>query len=99
LEAGFTLGERYGLAPVRYRAAPLNGVTGAGLPRANVELLPWVSSFEEPSLVLAHNSLVSAQRNIDSPRQQQPDVTLSSATPGLYTALRGWLRSSIASGR
>lgn len=41
-----------------------NGVTGAVLPSANFEPLPWVLSFEEAGLVLAHNSLASAQRII-----------------------------------
>ncbi|CAN7600660.1 aromatic amino acid lyase [Caballeronia sp. LjRoot34] len=40
------------------------GVTRAALPSANFEPLPWVSSFEETGLVLAHNSLASAQRII-----------------------------------
>jgi histidine ammonia-lyase len=39
-----------------------NGVTGAVLPSANFEPLPWVLSFEELGLVLGHNSLASAQR-------------------------------------
>ncbi|MFK4445843.1 histidine ammonia-lyase [Caballeronia udeis] len=42
----------------------VNGVTGAVLPSANFEPLPWVLSFEETGLVLAHNSLASAQRII-----------------------------------
>ncbi|TKC92509.1 aromatic amino acid lyase [Trinickia terrae] len=35
---------------------------GAVLPSANFEPLPWVLAFEELGLVLAHNSLASAQR-------------------------------------
>src|SRR5471032_693204 len=42
----------------------VSDVSGAVLPSANFEPLPWVLSFEETGLVLAHNSLASAQRII-----------------------------------
>ncbi|EGC1291252.1 aromatic amino acid lyase [Salmonella enterica] len=38
------------------------GVKGAVLPTANFEPLPWVLSFEQLSLALAHNSLANAQQ-------------------------------------
>lgn len=39
-----------------------NGVKGAVLPTANFEPLPWVISFEQLSLALAHSSLANAQQ-------------------------------------
>ncbi|MFK3707385.1 histidine ammonia-lyase [Klebsiella sp. NPDC088457] len=39
-----------------------DGVKGAVLPTANFEPLPWVISFEQLSLALAHNSLANAQQ-------------------------------------
>ncbi|MCI1032014.1 HAL/PAL/TAL family ammonia-lyase [Raoultella terrigena] len=39
-----------------------NGVKGAVLPTANFEPLPWVLSFEQLSLALAHSSLANAQQ-------------------------------------
>lgn len=48
----------------RHGYVDANGVTGAVLPSANFEPLPWVLSFEELGLVLGHNSLASAQRII-----------------------------------
>ena len=41
-----------------------DGITGAVLPSANFEPLPWVLAFEELGLAIAHNSLASAQRII-----------------------------------
>ncbi|STV77742.1 Uncharacterised protein [Klebsiella variicola] len=38
------------------------GVKGAVLPTANFEPLPWVLSFEQLSLALAHSSLANAQQ-------------------------------------
>lgn len=39
-----------------------NGVKGAVLPTANFEPLPWVLSFEQLSMALAHSSLANAQQ-------------------------------------
>lgn len=39
-----------------------NGVKGAVLPTANFEPLPWVISFEQLSLALAHSALANAQQ-------------------------------------
>jgi len=66
-------GVAVGVAPHSKRAQESRGyvkvdgvsdVSGAVLPSANFEPLPWVLSFEETGLVLAHNSLASAQRII-----------------------------------
>jgi len=60
-------GVALGVAPKSARWQERQGYVsdgGAVLPTANFEPLPWVLSFEDTGLVLAHNSLASVQRII-----------------------------------
>lgn len=47
-----------------------DGIKGAVVPTANFEPIPWVVEFEANAIVLAHNSIVSAQRTnkLDDPK-------------------------------
>jgi histidine ammonia-lyase len=52
------------LAQARRGHVAANGIVGAVLPSANFDPLPWVLSFEQLGLALAHSSLASAERII-----------------------------------
>ncbi|CAN7582138.1 hypothetical protein [Caballeronia sp. LjRoot31] len=71
----------------------VNGVTSAVLRSANFEPLPWVLSFEETGLVLAHNSLASAQRII---KLNDPHMTGLSRFLGIDQTLHAFGDEKIA---
>ena len=78
----------------------VNGITGVMPPGANREPLPWVLPIEETGLVLAHNSLESAQHII---KPNDPHVTglmrfLGTFTPRSAARLRFCPRQAVDSG-
>ena len=81
--------------PVSMDYLPVAGDIAANAPR----VVERVQQQIDNSFTLLGVALIHAGHAIDSRRQQQPDFTLSPATAGLYTALRGRLRSSTATGR